>query len=238
MVEYAVLALVLSQPVPKKGADLALDAVVKSIKDSSVRVQFRVKTSTWRDHEGNPHDNFQEATSSGTVVQAGKDHFYVLTCAHGLYHQDQRLSKFTVQGPVNGGPTYRAKVLADCRKRDVAVLLVEDAKGHKFKTSLIGFDETYAKPVPVIRCGHPFNKNRVIVHGTTRDKTYINGLPDAKAVSARPHAIQGDSGGGLFRTKDGRLVGVTVSSNEETMVAVSVPTIEYILKKAGVVVER
>ncbi len=201
----------------------AAEDIVQNIKDSSVRVQFRTGGQ-----------NYKEATSSGTVVLIQKDRFYVLTCAHGLYEQGQRMPSFIVQGSRNGGPTYKGKVVADDRQRDVAVLVVE-AASHKFKVSPVCLKETYATPVEMIRCGHPFNKNRMILQGTTRKGlAYINGLSEAQAVSARPHAIQGDSGGGIFRKSDGKLIGVTVSSDNDVMMAATNKSIGYILDKAKI----
>lgn len=216
----AILTLIaLSQPTPKYDP-----SVLQSIRDSSVRVQFKVRTDDF--------GNYRLASSSGTVVDATKDSFTVLTCSHGLYDHGRKFPAYIIIGPVDSGVKYAGKVLADDRDRDVAVLSVS-APDHKFKLVKVA---AFAPKLttPIIRCGFPKNTHRVIVSGTLLRSVYINGRPEAKAWAATPAAVGGDSGGGVF-TNSGELVGVTVMSDGLSEMTVSShDSVQYILKQAGV----
>ncbi len=89
---------------------------------------------------------------------------------------------------------------------------------------------------PVFRCGYPAARIRELAEGKLLPgESYIGTEPDAKLVSAVPHANQGNSGGGLFRASDGKLIGVTVMSDFRIrMEASRLESIHFILKKAKI----
>lgn len=229
MIAATLALLALSQPTPKYDP-----SVLQSIRDSSVRVQYKVKVGEHYFSNGEVHDKFRFASSSGTVVRADKDSFVVLTCSHGLYHGGKIVEKPYVVS-LDGWFQY-AKVLACDAGRDVAVLEV-GWKDHPFKAVTVADGDTYGKGAAVIRCGHPDNRKRTLVDcSLTGERTSINRNAEHEAVELYPFAIKGDSGGGLFRASYGKLIGMTVSTTEDytTSRAVTLKPILYTLKQAGV----
>lgn len=214
------LTLAIGQPNKPVSAE-----VLQGIRDSSVRVQFSVHYADGK---------MNTATSSGTVIEAGKDEFVVLTCSHGLYWNKRRQDKFNVRSMT--GQDYPAVLITDDPARDVAVLRVR-VKDHPFKPSAVAKSDEYKAKTDAIRIGYPRNKHRTIVRATlTGQLVWINNDEENEAATVNPAAIQGDSGGGLFRSSDGKLIGMTVMTTEgaDESTAVTLKTIRYVLNKAGV----
>lgn len=209
----AALAVSQSKSVPSESQ------VLRSVWDSSVRVDVRLPGGV-SEH------------GSGTVVDVSRDAFVVLTCAHVLADSDRPGAKLSVLH-MESNSRHPFRVLASCRKRDVAVLEVK-APGHKARASRVAFSEPYKAGSKLIRCGFPGSRVRQTVHcSVLSEKSYLGSEPEAKLVSATPAAAQGNSGGGLFRVSDGKLVGVTVVSDAHTMGASALPSVHHILEKAG-----
>lgn len=222
MLECVFLGLMFSQE-----AKLSEKEILRNVWDASVMVS--VKTPSGR--------GALTESGSGTVILSKKDSFVVLTCAHVLTGVNNPKAKLTVFHH-ESYQTYPARVLARCPRRDVALLEVQ-ARDHKARAVKVAREESYARNSLAYRCGFPASRVRETARcSVLSSNSHLGDEPEATLVEATPPAAQGNSGGGLFSGKSGRLIGVTVVTNGHSMGASSLKSIHYILKQANLNLEN
>lgn len=167
-------------------------------------------------------------SGSGTVVGKTGGGFLVLSCAH-VVEFEGRYGKGELVVTTRKGKDCKAKLLAWDAKRDLSLMEVT-AKGADVEVALLADDEGYAKGEAVFKCGYPgggrFRKGEgKILRLTETNDGYLNLLADAPSAS-------GDSGGGVYRSSDGRLIGVLWGGREDGLRARRLPEIKSFLEWA------
>lgn len=141
---------------------------------------------------------------SGTVIQRDAGGFTVLSCAHVVEHRGKYgRGKLTVS--TAGGKTYPAKLLRYDRDRDLSVMRVE-ANDADVGVALLARQEAYAPGLRLVKYGHAGGGDLRASEGVaSRESSTSNGY---KNLIATAESSSGDSGGGVYRKSDARLIGV------------------------------
>ena len=185
---------------------------------------------------------------SGTVIGVDTNGYDVLTCAHVILvfgFAEKQEGDGSWDAPIGetkvkpvGGEWQKARVLAYHRNCDLALLRVKDKKP-KVKASPLASKVKY-HDLEVIKCGYPGQRGRHTQVSTCLGKrsglSSYHLLAEAESVVASVASESGDSGGGLFGTKDRCLIGVVWGKaqleGEWRLCAVPLKEIQAFLKEA------
>jgi len=163
---------------------------------------------------------------SGTVVAAGAGGVRVLTCRHVV----EGATAVTVTA--HDGRVHRATVAAVDGRADLALLRLTQAAD--LPAARLAGDDPLDRGTAVVKSGHPGAGHRVEGRGRVVGHSWAVGDPTNRSAIADTPSVGGDSGGGLFRAADGRLVGVVWGGANGQLYAVHAREVARFLKAAGV----
>lgn len=169
---------------------------------------------------------------SGTVIRADKTGFYVLTCRHVTEYRGE-IAPGKLEVITHAGAALAAKVAAYDSRADLALLRVA-AAGADVAVAEVADADDYRPGAAVTKVGYPGGGARVVADGVIADYTNTS-VADPRVVStvATAPSVSGDSGGGLFRGSDRKLVGVIWGGRPDGLRAVRLPDIHRLLRRAA-----
>lgn len=153
-------------------------------------------------------------SGSGTVIRKEGNTLWVLTCSHiAERERDVPGSKVTVK--TFGGTVYPAEwcYWNHSNKRDLAIVKAKVPDGAKpdCEVAELATSEDYATDKWVLKSGYPGDtkgKHSLYRGQILGVRGYKSGYPDISILHASAMSREGDSGGGLWRYDDGKLIGV------------------------------
>ena len=165
-----------------------LGATPAEIAQSTVKVDYRF--------------NDEILVGSGTIIETTNVSFSVLTCSHCVkHHVPKGKSKIILQD----GRSYPATIIKLDRDRDLC-LLKSDFKIEIRPSEMV--DDNYVPGTKIQVSGFSGGRFYSLRDGTVSDDFSWKVIDGNKVVSQilNVHAVQGDSGGGVFR--NGKQIGV------------------------------
>lgn len=137
---------------------------------------------------------------SGTVIKQENGCSYIISCSHTL----PGIGTLNIQ--TWDGKLYSGEILFKDVDYDLSIL--------KINTPInacavqLGDNETYGIETIIYKSGYPKGLKNIVAHGYCANQLMrANGSP-LLSFAGMPDAISGDSGGGVHRASDGRLIGV------------------------------
>lgn len=160
-------------------------------------------------------------SGSGTVIGKDDKGFDVLSCYHVV--QGDKLKIITHDNKV-----YHARVVKYDKERDLSLIRVDEKAD--VEAVEIATEETYKLGTEVTKAGFPGIDSVVVLDGTCTGYSRDAVNREIIYLVASPIVISGDSGGGLFRKKDKKLIGVIWGGKEDGLRATRIDDIWKLLK--------
>ena len=167
---------------------------------------------------------------SGTVISKDDTGFLVLSCAHVLESGGEH-GQGTLKVTTAKGRTHLAQMLECDAVRDLSLIRVKSRQAD-VGVAVLADDETYRPGMKVYKCGHPGGNDFIKEEGKIRD--YSSRSSGFENLIASARSSSGDSGGGVYRVRDDRLIGVVWGGGDDGLRAVRLPQIRHFLDAAKV----
>lgn len=164
---------------------------------------------------------------SGTVIYCDRTGYLVLTCYHVVSpNKEGKLLAREVDGEWKS-----AEVASRWQRHDLATIYVKDPKHHT-RAAAIAKKEDYPEGLKVRKCGYPLAGARHSADGRSTGKMFMG--PDTSWISFTCflNTRSGDSGGGLFRLSDRKLIGVVWGGDGSCAFVTRIESIQTLIKSA------
>lgn len=162
---------------------------------------------------------------SGTIIKKTDTYFDVLTCDHVL----EGNKKVTVD--IWDKTKYEAFILNRDKEKDLALLRV--FKKANICEAPIADNEDYSIKTVFYKSGYGSGNVAVVKKGACLGIFRKANGSDLFSFLGTVPGYSGDSGGGIHRTSDGRLIGVLWGSRDDTLRARMIPEIREFLRNSN-----
>jgi hypothetical protein len=194
------------------------------------------KVSVRTEHANDGQDQFgryvQTQYGSGTIFAKDKTGFWVLTCRHVWVH-DGKFAVGRVSVRLHDGTAVRGEVLHSNRVFDLSLVRVKYSG--EVSVAEMAQRATYKDGLKVIKCGYPGSKRAVGV-GAMKLLPETYGPKDEYRsfnVTGFEYPGSGNSGCGVYRVSDKKLIGVLYGGDHDGSRVVRLSEIRTFLTTAA-----